>query len=360
MNKYLTLFLALLCLTAACHKGDDGDEPKGKSAAINEIMVIFSPGQLGDNGYADDVMEGVNLLSKVAQGTEELDSLDVSFLSPWNREDMMQGIIDWAGDAESRFVDGEYQYRLLVLTEAYMLPMVDAIKTKLRPTDEVLVLKTDENDIKTAAAKYNLGDRLHGLNISAASSIRRFCKFMDQQIQYRNEILGRSMNRNRVPLLRLYGKDYGYRDSIAETLAEVLGNTSEVVYLSLGNEGIEGLDEADGGMPVIKYAYMLADVWQYSYRMGGSGFMIVDLGTGNAGWDYNLMQRSIDDDTYITLYIDRADTPLPNSYCVQRMFGFALLSWCYEWMVKSPGEMPASITHSNDYLCSDNLDLNED
>lgn len=320
-------------------------------------MVAFAPGQLGDRGYADNVMEGVNLLSMISNGFDDsANRLDVSFVSPMNLSTLQQSIASWAGNPVSPFVDATYHRRLLVLTEPYMIPLLESVKDSLRSTDEVLLLKVNDDDVRAAADKYGLGPRVHGLNISAAYSVRRYCRHMDRLIRLASYVDGRDINHHRLPYYRLYDPDYNLsRDSVAETLAEELGSTTEILFSYLSNEWAMGIYTSDFLLSVIDAAYLYASAQQFVYELNGLAFAIIDLGSGNAGWDYWLMNRTSFDDTFHTLVIDGSPVPLSYRIYIKRFFGMALASWCIDWMDSPVGDMPSSVTHTGMDYCQDNI-----
>ena len=144
-RRYLPLVLLSVLFLAGCKK-EPVPEPEPEKGAPIEIMVVFAPGQLGDQGFADSVMEGVNSLDHFDNITQT-DSIDIRFMAPYNVKDAMETVAEWAGNPSRPFSSGEYDRRLLVLTEPFMTGFLSSVAGKLRPTDEVLLLKLEENDI---------------------------------------------------------------------------------------------------------------------------------------------------------------------------------------------------------------------
>ena len=325
-------------------------------------MVVFAPGQLGDMGYADNVMSGVNLLSmEIDEESIESNTLDVNFISPENFASLQQSIANWVSNAENPFVEGAYERRLLVLTESYMIPMLSHLYDKLRPTDEVLVFKVNDDDVREAAEKYGLGNRLHGLNISAAASIRRYYRFMRQYINLLNYAGINDVNPNRLRLIRLYDdQEVAYRDSVYETLAEEMGDSAEIAVTSMSDLQHEGLYYVGSEMPIIEVAYFYASVAQLALEMSGTVFNIINLGSGNIGWNYSLMGQLSGDRSFQTLVIDSDDMPLAYHCYVKRFFGLALVNWCLAWTEDRVGAMPRMAAYSNDEYCADNIPDIED
>jgi hypothetical protein len=342
---------ALLCglsaFVEACSSDDDGvgalPSPETKKGVPNEVMVAFAPGQLGDRGYADHVLLGVNNLARFAEMLFDSTNVqfDIRFVSPYNMDELKESLVAWAGTADNPFVDDSYQRRLLVLTEPYMVNMLDSMTKLLRPTDEVLVLKVNGDDVQQAAEKYGLGNRIHGLNISAARGVRRFCKLMRYMVET-SANHDQYINYTSMPLYRLYDEGtMAYRDSIPETLAEEMGSETNLFIFSMSSLESSGVMSADGQTTIYQLAYQWAEAWQSAYTFFGSAFAIIDIGSGNAGWDYWLLGHNDGSDTFQTLVIDGDESPFGNRYYVNRHFGTALINWTYEWMDNPTATMPA-------------------
>ena len=344
------LMAALLCglsaFVEACSSDDDGvgalPSPETKKGVPNEVMLAFAPGQLGDQGYADHVLLGVNNLAHFAETASDSTNVqfDIRFVSPYNMDELKKNLVAWARTVDNPFADGSYQRRLLVLTEPYMVNLLDSVTPRLRPNDEVLVLKVNGDDVQQAAEKYGLGNRIHGLNISAARSVRRFCKLMKFMVEGAVEF-DNYINYSRLPIFRLYNAGtMAYRDSIPETLAEELGSEANVYTFSLSSLDNSGVMSADGQTTIYQLAYRWAEAWQDVYLNSGSAFAIVDIGSGNVGWDYWFLGHDTGD-TFQTLVIDGDESSFSNRYYVNRHFGTALINWTYEWMDNPTGTMPA-------------------
>jgi hypothetical protein len=82
--KYTKILILLLGLgmMAACSSDDDEPEVVQPVARV-QVMAVFAPGQLGDQGYADRVMKGVNTLMKADAG---IDSVEVNFIASYDVE----------------------------------------------------------------------------------------------------------------------------------------------------------------------------------------------------------------------------------------------------------------------------------
>ena len=167
-TKFCLISLLAAVLLTGC-KSDDNDPTPAQATPRVQVMTVFAPGQLGDRGYADRVMKGVSTLKKT-----DTDDVEASIISADDVQTTRQMMRDWAAKATSTVDGASYSRRLLVLTEPYMVDWLAEVKSQLKAADEVLLLKVSEDDVKAAAQTLGMGDRVHGLNISAAASVKRF------------------------------------------------------------------------------------------------------------------------------------------------------------------------------------------
>lgn len=86
MNRKILLFGVLALLTASCLVSCSKDDDESQSEPVTvrksaplQVMVVFAPGQLGDNAYADGVFEGLKLID-VAFEKGDNDTLDVNYI----------------------------------------------------------------------------------------------------------------------------------------------------------------------------------------------------------------------------------------------------------------------------------------
>ena len=159
MKRLYLIFSTIALLTAfslgSCSKDDNGSQPDPivkPSGAPLMVMIVFAPGQLGDGGYADKVFEGIHLLRAFADKSGS-DTLDVDFISTYNRQATREALQAWAEKPQNPFNGEDYKKRLLVLTEPYMIDWLDDIKDTLQQTDHVLMLKTSEKLIDEAGMR---------------------------------------------------------------------------------------------------------------------------------------------------------------------------------------------------------------
>lgn len=354
------LAVMTVLMTGAC-SGDKPLEPEPRLGAEYQITVVFAPGQLGDKGYADNVMLGVGLLNdyvgkdmRDSTRMVDTDSCNVQFISTFDTDDTRKVLKSWAINPVNPFYEGEYKRRLLVLTEFFMIEWLDDIKDYLRPDDEVLLLKVNETDVQQTALKYGLVGRLHGLNISAASSIRKYCSYMNWSIEALSDFYN-TFNIRVIPYYRLYDTDaVTYRDSVYETLAQELGDTTEIRFNSILRKTDTSTYSVLLGSNVIQTAYQFAQRMYQDFNENGYYFAITDLGSGKSGWNYYVFGQN-GTLMYEMLMLDTDEVVTMGNCYVFRRWDEALYRWGKEWMLNPAGCMPRMKLYTNGEMCEDNI-----
>lgn len=337
--------VVLLTLALSCSKiaAEPEEKPvQQETGATTQVMVLFAPGQLGDNGYADSVMGGLYSLKK--EGTlPDADSLDVRFISADTYRETHVQLASWLKNTENPFYGQPYQRRLVVITEPYMLEWFDELYEQFQETDEILVLKVNDQDVQEFAKDYALGERAHGLNISAAGSARSFCDYMEANLT----------DEETMPFFRLYSEQIvSYRDSLYEVFCERLGGEDSIYLTPLSTEASEGIFSSTFEATALESAYEWANMMQLAFMEQLNSFAVVDLGAANAGWDYFLMDQPVN--TFTSLLLDARPMSLATRLIITRDFGRALSEWCVRWFKGS--RMPALEVHGNwDGYCTDNI-----
>lgn len=360
----LATFVFLLIAAVSCSKDDDAvssvDPAESREAPV-QVMMVFAPGQLGDKGYADDMLYQLELLRQESNvvGADPVsarnNAVNVHYISSEYLDFTQRALYNWirAGEQAER--------RLIVFTESYMALWLKDVKGDLRSTDEVLIMKANDEDVKDVADALGLGSRVHGLNISAAYSIRRFCRYMDEAIPLAQS-LGVDLKRDVIAHCQLFTDNTMiYRDSIAETMEEVLGETSVRIGIPLVPDNNKEGETIYGKGPVNQAAYKLAAYWQDTYQKKGYGFVIVDFGSANSGWDVWLLSHWSENyfDYIKTLMIGTGYSDVISRYCVIREWGTAFMEWATDWTKKPVGAMPAATIHYGKDYCKDNLPVAE-
>lgn len=311
------LLLAMAFALVSCSK-DEGSGNSGSPTSTLQVTVVFDPGQLGDLGYADRVLRGLQTIESQNEG-----SVDTKYIYLDDEEKCKKALSQWAANRVNPFtVDKTYQRRLLVLTEATQLEWLDGVT--LDENDEVLMLNTDKSAITSSA----LGSRIHVLNISAAASAEKFFTSVID-VYEKNGLVDESFS---VGLLR-WTEDQTYPDSIAETFKKHYGEQK-----SLDNYYFEDmlLDNSSW----ITVGYRLAGNFYDSDAMGFS-FSIIDAGIANLGFDYYLFN---DNDYTRFLYLD-SDKSSVNRFTICRKFDEALVNWVNQWKTGAVGSQPQEKWH---------------
>lgn len=345
----------LVFLLIACGEKKEGSVVQEETGATMDIMIVFAPGQLGDRGYADSVMEGLSLLNAMDKNYEH-NLLELQFISAFDAADTQESMQHWLENPVNPFYGNEYEKRLLVLTEPYMVKWLEAMVSKIRQTDEVLLLKVNDEDVDAAAEATGLDGRIHGLNISAADNIRRYCTFA-RHFSEENEL-----PLEEIPIFRIFDEkagNYHYRDSVELAFKKEFGDEVNTYPFSLVEEmgGDEAVFSTQTQGKVMEMAYEMAGIMHELCEEDDMCFGVVDLGSANAGFDYYLM-RLYGGYRLHLLMLDAMSDAGVDRYWINRRFDKALLLWGYTWSQSPVGAMPKMVLHSRrDGYSEDNLPL---
>ena len=300
----MLLTAAVLLLTASCSKDDDEPQqvnPPAAAGARLQVMMVFAPGQLGDGGYADGLLQGASALELPEAMESWTDTIDVHFISLYSVADTRQALKNWAATAAHPFYESTYERRLLVLTEPYMTAWLSEVKGYLRETDEVLIMKADEAYTQRIADTYGLGNRAHGANFDMTEAIGLYC------------------------------------DGIEDIIRQQLGNDVNLTVYALSDYvDAEDLNE-ETNVAYIQAAYTAAAKLDQHFRQTGYGFVIADLGTCNSGMLNYMLGTPLYH--YEVLMLD--NSIYTYNYMAICRNGFAvILQWLKDWMDHSAGTMP--------------------
>lgn len=216
MAVCLTL-LALLTFSS-CSSDDDGTQVYNGATA--EVCVLFAPDELGDQGYADRVLSGLNKFAQQQKAHGD-STIFIRFESPLDSAAQRLFLRQWADKSKNPFVGQPYQRRLLVLTTAYQVQLLG--ESNLAATDEVLVLNVHPSLVQSLSPQLNI----YQLNISAASAARRFCDYID-----RRALEDPSLSAKDIWILRRDATQ-AQADSISEVVSEHYGSSADIHPLGL-------------------------------------------------------------------------------------------------------------------------------
>ena len=371
-SKIFFLMLLVASIATGCSKDDDDNGTPAQETATGATMsvtVVFAPGQLGDMGFADNVLEGVYRL-KVLDHQAQPDTIDVNYLAGADLDAAKEMVEDWFDDAYNIYTAKPFERRLLVLTEPFMVDWMEPLKERFLDIDEVLVLKMNKDDVDKAATRLGLGSRLHGLNISAASSARRYCQYIRETIEeaeenHQAEIESgeasdddpdyKPLNCDNMCYFRLYEPDkVALRDSVYEVLKEELGGRTEIVFNFMATTVGDGIYTGEEQNSILQEAYKYGQLLSDLYTEERSRFHFADLGSAAQGLGFYFMGRQSDVDVL------SLDTQLASQWWVRRDFGTALYRWTARWMRSDAlGTMPAAEEFGgwNSNYVTDNIQL---
>ena len=361
------VFTLLLLLCAACSDDNDNNKEIEQTKTVDKMLVtvVFAPGQLGDMGYADNVLDGIYKLKELGKQAKT-DTLEINYITAEDIDATKEALDDFYYNTETR-QGGMFKRRLLVLTEPFMLDWIEGEKKSFDERDEILILKMNKDDVTAAAQKMELGNRLHGLNISAASSAKRYCKYIEETIEDANAGIEEGdddedqvkLNCKDMVFFRLYEPDkVNYRDSIYEVLEKELGESTEITFWSMATTVGDGIFTDDGQTTILQEAFNCGRLMSEYYSESGTAFHVADLGSATAGLNYFFMS---DAGSYLNLL--SLDAEMTNKLWIRRDFGTAFYRWCVDWMrAKEGGSMPAVQEFGgwNSNYVTDNIMLSDD
>ena len=352
MMRNLLIVLSILMLCSSCHQDDeDLQPPAAEKKSLYELMIVFAPGQLGDRGYADNVFNGVTYLIQYNATATDSTSVDADFISRYDYTSTRKAMENWVVNPVNPVNEQEYQRRLLVLTEPFMLNWLSTCKDSLRPTDEVLVLKLIEEDVNAANDTLELGNRLHAVNISMAEPIRMYCDRVRSEISYNYRLAEGFIpfNDTSFPVFRLYSEDLTpSRDSVYETLVEELGKDINILKTNFYTRSPEGYPQSLYGLSTMEQRMSFTLQAFMQMIRNGMYFPIIGLGTMNAGIDYFLLDESREkfDYSFRPFFLDAGPSLVNRSY-ILRPFDRVLADWVGRWLNSESCAMPAAEVHGH-------------
>lgn len=352
--RTLATLLSLSLTFASCHHDEEGQAEPLPEADMLQVMAVFCPGQLGDNGLADNVFYGASHLIHF-NDTATAVSVAADYISRYDYPSTRQAVEDWLANPTNPINGKVYSRRLLVLTEPFMAGWLGMCKDLLRPTDEVLVLKIIQEDVDAANDTLNLGNRLHAVNISMSEPIKMFCQTIHWYANDQTEDDSIRINLTNFPIFRLYDESLmPRRDSIYETMIEEMGKDIIFSETSFYVKGPDGYPQSVIGGNTLewKLSYTL-QAFQQMWR-NGMFFPIIDWGAGSAVLDYFLLENV--NQSFLPLLLDTGYSVV-NRFYILRPFDKALADWVRRWIHSEVGTMPTAETHGHwdGYSCQTNM-----
>lgn len=136
MNKKILMALALVCTMTACNSDDD-QQPEASVAPGVEVCIVFAPNELGDQGYADRVLTGMHQFD-MQLSEDDFDRVHLRYIAVGDTDAVKNELLRWDQQGISPYNGRAYERRLMVMTDASLLPYL--ADTPLGDTDEVLVM----------------------------------------------------------------------------------------------------------------------------------------------------------------------------------------------------------------------------
>lgn len=353
---FCTFILTGAGILASCSDSKDGNDTPLEPTISHKLQVtmVFEPKELGDNGYADRVMAGLERLRK-ADLEDGVEDVNFQFISTYDDATTFKLLLNRMRENYCPFSGRVFDRRLLILSEEYMTIWLDSISNHLQSTDEVLVLKTVSDNIDQVSKETGLGPRLHGLNISAASSVKKFL----------NLIIAKGYHTTSQWLLScLFRKQHlrEYHDSIPETIDDVLPESSYKTFYVFTNDSTNSLININSKRSINEDIFLnIGFIHQIYEQADFYGFTISDLGIYNSAYDYYLMGSVYEESkSHIqVLMLDTEQNFIPR-FCINRLFDKAIEEWVNKWWSLTPGSMPSITMHGGwDNYLKDNIPYNE-
>lgn len=343
--SHLLLSLTATLTLMSCSK--DSPVTEENHTSYTEVMVLFSPSQLGDVGYSDKIFKGMKEY-ETSYDNNITNSVDFSYISCDTDSATLNSLKKWATTAHSPFnADKEFSRRLLVLTMPWQVQLLDSIQ--LRESDEILLVDA-QTDITDSLSTTHWGKRVHSLNISAAASIERFITFVKEKGAFGDNEKEKSLIF--YPSLSTLART----DSIHEMLQmKSTGNNIEVLEENIGittkltDDFINILNETSYN---IAQHYFSKDTYP-DYNK----YAIVNCRSANKGVEFYIIKDYVSQ--YSTLFIDGTENNyiITRTYYVSRDFSKAIILWINQWSRNSIGNMPKHQWHGEwDGFCTNNIE----
>jgi len=338
----------LVCLTvillSSCSK-EEGESVVAQSVPGVEICVVFSPGALGDQGYADRVLTGLFLFDDQL-ASEDYDHVQLRYITAADDDIVHSELLRWNEQGTSPYSRQAYERRLLVLTDQKQLAYL--ADTPLSETDEVLVMNVIDEIFEQAPRADWLGSRLHLLNISAAESARKLCRLIDHDTSHPDSPHG---YRQRGVWLLQGDEGELLTDSIAQVIGEYYQGNIETTVIPSFMVG----DGNDAFQNTYEIGYTIDHV-----DFGDCSYAVCNWGAYNAAL-YAYFQLWGKDEKEI-IFVDTKIADSTDDFpTIIRDYDRALSQWLARWVSAPAATMPQKEWHGAwDGYVTDNITINDD
>jgi len=333
--------MLFLLAFSSCTDSDDDTSTPAVALGV-EVCIVFAPGELGDQGYADRVLKGMHQFDMLLSD-EDYDRVQLRYIAVSDTDAVRNELRLWDRQGTSPYNLRAYERRLLVLTDARLLPYLS--ETPLGDTDEVLVMNVTNQQFDQTAATAGLGSRIHLLSISAAEAARKLCRHIDYETSHPEEV---GIQRYKsVILFQGHHSDEVLADSIAEVFDEHRSEYEEIFKTPS--------DDAIGtGNDAYAFAYTIACyISQYDPKM--CSYVVCNWSTYNAAFfaAFHIWGTGNVDAVFL-------DTEIANSASqfttIIRHYDRAMSQWLQRWLSVPVGAMPEKEWHGAwDGYTTDNI-----
>ncbi|MBQ3753009.1 MAG: hypothetical protein II864_05585 [Prevotella sp.] len=334
---------ALVLMTLSSCSSDDDPDVTPVATGI-EVCIVFAPNELGDQGYADRVLTGMHQFD-MQLSEDDYSRVQLRYIAVSDTDAVKNELRLWDQQGTSPYNERAYERRLLVLTDARLLPYL--AETPLSDTDEVLVMNVANQQFDQMPEARQLGSRLHLLSISAAGSAHRLWRHIDFETSHPDEVgfqRGKAIN---ILLLQGHNADEVLADSIAEVLDDYRSDATSITVYPSGDTVGAG-DDAYAKTYMLAYLIAQTNSETYSY-------VVCNWGAYNASFyaGFHLWGTGSCEAIFLDTEIFISDSKYPT---IVRHYDRALSQWLARWLRAPVGAMPEKEWHGAwDGYTTDNI-----
>lgn len=317
--------MLVVCTLWGCNSHEDVDESGGSSSSSVLVTVLFEPGQVGDHGYADHIMSSIPQIEKL-QSADKSFHIDAQFLAYNSHRETLKGLRQWSLQWVNPFLGGNYQRRLLVLTDAKQVSLLDSIQIDEKH-DEVLMLNTPSSIVDSLAGA-RWGNHIHALNISISREVKQLCRYINY-----TRATDDNFRPARIMLFRRHNERY-VADSVSAAIASFQQPAIDVSQNSWEGIEIDETKKEENFAQGVKIAY---DTAIFIYAIIGAGvpslyFFLHDGGVYNLGFLGVGIVEGVMPVTYLDTDLDANDF----QFSIKRHYAQALVDWIQRWLTSVP------------------------
>ena len=332
---------ALVLMTLSSCSSDDDPDVTPVATGI-EVCIVFAPNELGDQGYADRVLTGMHQFD-MQLSEDDYSRVQLRYIAVSDTDAVKNELRLWDQQGTSPYNERAYERRLLVLTDARLLPYL--AETPLSDTDEVLVMNVANQQFDQMPEARQLGSRLHLLSISAAGSARKLCRYIDYETSHPDEV---GVHRYKtIFMFQGHKPDEVLADSIAEVFDEYRSEGASVTVYS-SEEFVGTGNDAYALTYELAYFITRLDTEVCSYA-------VCNWSTYNAAFfaGFHIWGLVFCEAIFLDTEIFNSGDHFPT---IVRHYDRALCQWLVRWLSAPAGAMPEKEWHGAwDGYTTDNI-----